>query len=102
MFFSLSKRYIILRTTSIKPLSYRVSCLASLFASESDYESLALTNNGILFTGKSTQNNIPYLDIRLDITVGRGFFWDVLVIPLESGNTLRFSGVAKKQSKLYK
>ena len=100
MFFSLSKRYIILRTTSIKTLSYRVSWLASLFASKPAYESLALTSNGILFSGKSAQNNIPYLDIRLDVTVGRGFFWDVLVIPLESGNTLRFRGVAKKQSKL--
>ena len=89
-----------MRTTSINSLSYRVSGLASLFASKSDYESLTLTNNGILLSGKSVQNKHSYLNIRLDITVTRGYFWDDLVIPLENGNALRFSGVAKKQSRV--
>jgi DNA helicase IV len=87
-----------LRTTSIKPLGYCVSWLASLFAFKSDYESLTLTNSGILLSGKSRQNKSSYLDIRLEITIESGYFWDVLVIPLENGNNLRFRGVAKKQS----
>ena len=36
--------------------------------------------------------------VNPDITVEQGYFWDVLLIPLENGDLLRFSGVAKKQS----
>ena len=52
-----------------------------------------------MLSGQCAQNKSSYLNIKLDITVERGFFWDVLVIPLESGDTLCFSGMAKKQSK---
>ncbi|MDO9270177.1 MAG: UvrD-helicase domain-containing protein [Methylobacter sp.] len=88
-----------MRTKSIKPLSYRVSWLASLFASSSDYDSLSLAGGGVLLTGgQSAQNRISYLDINPDITIEQGYFWNVLVIPLESGDILRFRGVAKKMS----
>jgi len=89
-----------LRTKSIKPLGYRISWLASLFASNSGYKSLSLADDGIVLAGgESAQTRVPYLTISLGITVEQGYFWDVLVIPLESGDSLRFSGVAKKQSK---
>lgn len=82
---------------TIKPLSYRVSWLASLFAY--DYHSLSLADDGmVLMSGESTQNRISYLAISPDITVEQGYLWNALVIPLENGNKLRFSGVAKKKS----
>ncbi len=87
-----------MKTPSIKLLSYRISWLASLFSSKAVYESLDLINDGIFFSGKSFQNKSLYLDIRLDIKIERGYFWDVLVISLENGSEIRFSGVAKAQS----
>ncbi len=89
-----------MRTKSIKPLGYRVSWLASLFASNSGYKSLSLAGDGLVLAGgESVQTRIPYLTISPGITVKQGYFWDVLVIPLENGDSLRFSCVAKKQSK---
>ena len=89
-----------MRAKSIKPLGYRVSWLASLFASNSGYQSLSLAGDGLVLAGgESAQTWVSYLTINLDITVEQGYFWDVLVIPLENGESLRFSGVAKKQSK---
>jgi len=38
------------------------------------------------------------LAINPDVTVEQGYFWNVLVIPLEHGDALRFRGVDKKQS----
>jgi DNA helicase-4 len=86
-----------LKTKSIKPVSYRVSWLASLFTSH--YQSLSLADDGIVLAGReSAQNNISYLAINPDITVEQGYFWNVLLIQLENGGVLRFSGVAKKKS----
>ncbi|MGZ8955624.1 MAG: UvrD-helicase domain-containing protein [Methylovulum sp.] len=88
-----------MKTESIKPIEYRVSWLASLFASTSEYRSLSLTDDGIvLMGGKSAQNRISYLAISPDITIESGYFWNALVIPLENGDELRFSCVAKKKS----
>jgi DNA helicase-4 len=65
----------------------------------SNYQSLSLADDGIVLTGsKSAQNRISYLAISPDITVEQGYFWNALVIPLENGGILRFSGVAKKKS----
>lgn len=80
---------------TIKPLSYRVGWLASLFAS--DYQSLSLADDGIVLAGRESAQ-IPYLAISLGTTVEQGFFWNALLIPLENGDKLRFSGVAKKKS----
>jgi hypothetical protein len=91
-----------LKTKSIEPLGYRVSWLASLFASRSDYKSLSLANDGMVLTGgKSAHNRISYLAITPDITVKQGFFWDVLLIPLVNGDILHFRGVAKKESESF-
>ncbi|MDD5411586.1 MAG: UvrD-helicase domain-containing protein [Methylobacter sp.] len=88
-----------MRTRSIKPVSYRLSWLASLFASISDYKSLSLADDGILLTGgESGHNRISYLAVNPDIMVKQGFFWNVLLIPLGNGDILRFKGVAKKES----
>jgi len=48
--------------------------------------------------GESAQNRISYLAISPDIAIESGYFWNALVIPLENGDELRFSGVAKKKS----
>lgn len=86
-----------MRTKSIKPVGYRVSWLASLFAS--NYQSLSLADDGIVLAGReSAQNWISYLTISPDITVEQGYFWNALVIPLENGDVLRFRGVGKKKS----
>ncbi|HEY8219343.1 MAG TPA: UvrD-helicase domain-containing protein [Methylobacter sp.] len=85
-----------MKTKPIK-LVYQVSWLASLFAS--DYGSLSLADDGIVLAGRElAQNRIPYLAINPDITVEQGYFWNVLVIPLENGDALRFCGVSKKKS----
>lgn len=87
-----------MRTKSIKPVSYSVSWLASLFAS--NYQSLCLADDGIVLTDSgSAQSSISYLAISSGITVEQGYFWNVLVIPLANGDILRFSGVAKKKSR---
>ena len=66
-----------MRTKSIKSLGYRVSWLASLFASNSGYKSLSLAGDGLVLTGvESAQTKIPYLTISPDITVEQGYFWD--------------------------
>ncbi|WP_235187661.1 UvrD-helicase domain-containing protein [Methylobacter tundripaludum] len=80
---------------TIKTLSYRVSWLASLFAS--DYQSLSLAEDGIVLAGRESVR-IPYLEISFGTTVEQGFFWNALLIPLENGHKLRFNGVAKKKS----
>jgi len=80
---------------SIKPISYRVGWLASLFAS--DYQSLSLADDGIVLAGRESVR-IPYLAISLGTTVEQGLFWNALLIPLENGDKLRFSGVTKKKS----
>jgi DNA helicase-4 len=66
-----------------------------LFAS--DYQSLSLADDGIVLAGRESIR-IPYLEISLGTTVEQGFFWNALLIPLENGDKLRFSGVAKKKS----
>jgi len=38
------------------------------------------------------------LAINPDVTVEQGYFWNVLVIPLENGDILRFRGLNKKKS----
>jgi DNA helicase-4 len=86
-----------LKTKSINPISYRISWLASLFASS--YQSISLANHElVLVGGQAAQNSISYLAISPDITVVQGYFWNTLVIPLENGDTLYFKGVAKKQA----
>lgn len=88
-----------MKSKSLNPISYRVSWLASLFASRSIYRTLSLVDDGVVLTGsKSAQNRISYLAISPDITVEQGYFWNALVIPLENGDVLRFSGVAKKKA----
>ncbi|MDI1279752.1 MAG: helicase IV, partial [Methylobacter sp.] len=63
----------------------------------SDYQSLSLADDGIVLAGRESIR-IPYLEISLGTTVEQGFFWNALLIPLENGDKLRFSGVAKKKS----
>ena len=90
-----------MKTTPKKSLGYRVSRLASLFAS--DYQSLSLADDDLVLTGgKSAQSKTPYLSISFGITVDQGHFWNTLLIPLENGDIVYFKGVAKKQSKLLK
>jgi DNA helicase-4 len=87
-----------LKTKSTK-FTYQVSWLASLFASGSGYRTLSLTSDGVILAGREmAKSRISYLAINPDVTVEQGYFWNVLVIPLEHGNTLRFRGVCKKQS----
>ncbi len=80
---------------TIKSLTYRVSWLASWFAS--DYQSLSLADDGIVLAGRESAQ-ISYLEISLGTTVEQGFFWNALLITLENGDILRFTGVAKKRS----
>ncbi|MGZ5011637.1 MAG: UvrD-helicase domain-containing protein, partial [Methylobacter sp.] len=87
-----------MKTKSTK-LTYRVSRLASLFASGSGYRTLSLVNDGIVLAGReSAPNGISYLAINPDVTVEQGYFWNELVIPLEHGDALRFRGVDKKKA----
>ncbi|MGZ5576374.1 MAG: UvrD-helicase domain-containing protein [Methylobacter sp.] len=87
-----------MKTKSTK-LTYRVSRLASLFASGSGYRTLSLVNDGIVLAGReSAPNRISYLAINPDVTVEQGYFWNELVIPLEHGDALRFRGVDKKKA----
>ena len=86
-----------MKTKSINPISYRVGWLASLLAST--YRSLSLADDGIVLVGdQSAQNRISYLAISPEITIEQGFIWNTLVIPLQNGDSLRFSGVAKKKA----
>ncbi|MGZ8160703.1 MAG: UvrD-helicase domain-containing protein, partial [Methylobacter sp.] len=88
-----------MKTNSTELLTYPIGWFAALFASHADYKSLSLAEGGILLEeGKSVRNKILYLSIGSNVTVDHGIFWDVLAIPLEDGQIIRFGGVTKKQS----
>lgn len=88
-----------MKAESTELISYQVSWLAALFAPDSDYASLSLTKDRILFSscGKTKAKTLSYIDINPGIVTEKGYFWDVLVIQLKNGETLRFGGVAKSQ-----
>ncbi|MGZ8915635.1 MAG: hypothetical protein ACXW1Z_21340 [Methylobacter sp.] len=85
-----------MKTNSTELLTYPIGWFAALFASHADYKSLSLAEGGILLEeGKSVRNKILYLSIGSNVTVDHGIFWDVLAIPLEDGQIIRFGGVTK-------
>ncbi|MGZ3814696.1 MAG: UvrD-helicase domain-containing protein, partial [Mucilaginibacter sp.] len=86
-----------MKTKSTNRISYRVGWLASLLVSS--YRSLSLADDCIvLIGGQSIQNRISYLAISPETIIEQGYFWNTLVIPFENGDSLRFSGVAKKKA----
>lgn len=95
---TVDKGYVILATKSKEPLKYQVGCLAALFASNTDYQSFSLTDDGVTLSGhEEGLDNIPYLAIGVGIAIEQGYFWNRLAIHLEDGNILRLGGISKKK-----
>lgn len=70
-----------------------------MFATDSDYASFSLTKDGILLSGGKTKTKtLSYIDINPGIVTEKGYFWDVLILQLKNGETLRFGGISKSQS----
>jgi len=87
-----------LATKSKDCLKYQVGWLTALFASNTDYQSISLANDGVILSGhKEGLNKLPYLAVGAGAAIEQGFFWNVLVIHLEDGNILRLGGISKKK-----
>jgi DNA helicase-4 len=87
-----------LEKLSTESPSYQVGWLVALFAAHSNYDALALADNGVLLHNGKSRQRISYLSIGKGIALEPGFFWDVLAIHLENGKVIRVGGVSKKQS----
>ncbi|WP_305906743.1 UvrD-helicase domain-containing protein [Methylomarinum sp. Ch1-1] len=79
--------------------NYRIGRLAALFAAHCDYQSFAISDDGILLFGRdNARDKISHLSIGRGGALEPGYFWDVLEIHLENGDLIRIGGINKKQS----
>jgi len=87
-----------LKTKSSESIKYQVGWLATLFASNTDYQSISLANDSVILSGhKDGLNKVPYLAIGAGVAIEQGVFWNVLAIYLEDGNIQRLGGISKKK-----
>jgi DNA helicase-4 len=86
------------RTTNLS--SYKLSFWARWFASKSRFHSFKFIDDSLVFIDSGGQKQrIECLAVDTNITIKSGWFWDVLVVPLQKGEAVHFGGVKKAQSR---
>jgi DNA helicase IV len=80
-------------------IAYQIGQWAGFFA-KNHYHAFELDNNGVVFIdSKNQKHRIDFLEMSSDITTDVGWFRDTLIFSQMDGQSIRFGGVSKNQTK---
>ena len=86
-------------TSTTNLSSYQLSFWTRWFASKNRFHSFKCFDDNLVFIdGGGQQQHVYCLAVDPDIAIESGWFWDVLVVPLQNGEVLHFGGIKKSQS----
>jgi len=89
-----------MKKSIIRHVNYRISWMARLLATHTDFASFTFTDNSVQLDGivSKKPKEIPYLRVGSGIALKKGYIWDRLSIHLENGEIIHIGGIRKKHS----